>query len=464
MNILALFTTISKDTSEINLKDMFHRRLNLAQKWLALYILFVPIMLIPFKYKIQLSEMIFVPLFLGWIICIYKGNVTFNRTSLDIPLIIYLGVASLSLVNSKYILESCIELTGILYLVLLFFLLSSLIRKKEELRFFLYIWMIATSLVVLLGLIGMALAYSMKLQSLFVQYRIMYPYVGQLYRAISTMQNAKMLCSYLVASAGINLSLFLTEKDQALRKWLGSLLIGLSTLTVLTFSRDIFGLLVCICFFIFRLPKFSSRKTLKKWIIVTLVVIFIVINIGTSLRFISGNIFLSENKYQGQLTDNVSFLNPEGTIEKLNANVSYLPTNMFMLKKIAFQIFKEHPFLGSGIGTFNQNIAELKESKWLPSDFPPFDPHSTFFGTLAESGVFGFGTLSVLFIIFAANLLNASKVTEDNFIRIVIYGFCASFFGLVVQVLNLDIMNFRFLWLVLGIGMAARNIGLNREA
>lgn len=462
MNIWAFYITILKVIFEMSLRDVFFRKSNLTHKLLALYILSVPLMFFPFKYKIQVSEIIFLPLFIGWLIYIFKSKVKLNRTSLDIPVILYLGVTALSLVNSKYILKSFIELTGIIYLALVFFLLTSLIRKREELRFYLYIWMVATSLVVLFGLIGMGLAYGIKLQSPFVQYRISYPYVGQLYRAISTMRNAKMLCGYLVASAGINLSLFLTEKNSALRRWLGFLFICLCTLTILTFSRDIIGLLVCIGFLVFKLPRLNSLKTLKTCIVLILIVFFIIINFGTSFRFITGDISLSKDSFQEQLRDNISFLDSERTINKLSVNVSYLPTYFLMLKKIALQVFKEHPFLGSGVGTFNQKIVELKEKKELPPNFPKFDPHSTFFGTLAESGIFGLGALSLLFTIFAASLLNASKVTEDGFVRIVIYGFCASFFGLIVQVLNLDIMNFRFLWLLFGLAMAARNIGLNR--
>lgn len=463
MNIWALCITTLKVISEISAKDLLYKKLNLPQKWLALYIFLVPFMFIPFKYKVQFTEVIFLLLFIGWIISIFKGRVKIIRTSLDIPLILYLGAAALSLVNSEYLLKSFIEITGILYMILLFFLVSSLIRKKEELRFLLYTWMAATSLVVLFGLVGMVLAYVMKLQTPFVQDRALYPYVGQLYRAVSTMRNAKMLCGYLVASAGINLSLFLTEKDSALRRWLGFLFICLCTLTILTFSRDIIGLLICIGFLVFKLPRLNSLKTLKTCIVLALIVFFIIINFGTSFRFITGNISLSKDRFQGQPRDNISFLDSDRTIKKLTVNISYLPTYFFVLKKIAFQTFKEHPFLGSGVGTFNQKIVELKERKKLPPEFPKFDPHSTFFGTLAEAGIFGLGALSILFTIFAASLLNASKVVEDNFMQIMIYGFFASFVGLVVQVLNLDIMNFRFLWLLFGLGMAARNIGLHTE-
>lgn len=446
----------------MNLPEVY-QRLTLTQKWLALYILIVPIMLVPFQYKIQLSEIIFLPLLTGWLICLFKGRVILKKTSLDIPLILYLTIAALSLVNCGYNIKGVIELAGMAYLILLYLLIANVVTQKEQLRFFLYTWMAATSIVVILGLLGEFLVYIMKLPNPFVLHYTNYPYIGQMDRAISTLRNAKMLCAYLVASAGINLSLFSTEESVVLRRWLGLLLIALCILTICTLSRGIFGLLVCIASFTFRFPKFSSLKTLKRCIIMILIMLFIVINIGTSLRFCSGDISFSKEEYQGQIKDVNSFLSPEGKAERLTVDITYLPTYFFMLKKVALRIYSEHPFLGSGIGTFNQKVIELKGNGWLPLWFPLLDPHSTFFGTLAETGTFGFVTLALLFTVFASNLSNASCVTEDNFMRIVLYGFCASFFGLVVLNLNLDIMNFRFLWLLLGLGMAGSNIALNRE-
>lgn len=132
---------------------------------------------------------------------------------------------------------------------------------------------------------------------------------------------------------------------------------------------------------------------------------------------------------------------PREGADRVTIAVSYVPMNYFALKKIAFAAFMEHPLTGIGIGTFHR-LTERAYADGILSHYAIyFDPHSTIFGALAETGVLG--ALAVV-ALFAACLTHTTRQVEPAWMARALK---AAVIGIAVNSLNVDALNFRFLWI-----------------
>jgi hypothetical protein len=136
----------------------------------------------------------------------------------------------------------------------------------------------------------------------------------------------------------------------------------------------------------------------------------------------------------------------EGAL-RFNLQVSYNPMSYYLLKTAALSAFAEQPWTGVGAGRFAVVTARAADEGLLPESSRGSDPHSTLFGALAEKGVTG-GLVVVLLVGLALRSgARASDGPETWFVAA-----CgAAVIGLAVNSLNVDVMNFRFLW----VGLAA---------
>ena len=86
----------------------------------------------------------------------------------------------------------------------------------------------------------------------------------------------------------------------------------------------------------------------------------------------------------------------------------------------------------------------LKKIDMHPSHFPSWDPHSTFFGTLAENGIIGFIIIILIFYGFIKKtFINIYPYKFINFVMLSIL------VGIIIDAFSLDIMKFRHLWIFL---------------
>ncbi|NJB86657.1 hypothetical protein GGR26_002434 [Lewinella marina] len=111
----------------------------------------------------------------------------------------------------------------------------------------------------------------------------------------------------------------------------------------------------------------------------------------------------------------------------------YLP-----IKRAALRVGQQHPWLGVGPGqfaTFSQGAVPPGE---LPPAFGPFDPHSVWTGTIAETGILGLLTLITLVAVLFAYWPKQITVVGALLILFLI----SSVFK--------DVLNFRGLWVLIG--------------
>lgn len=122
-----------------------------------------------------------------------------------------------------------------------------------------------------------------------------------------------------------------------------------------------------------------------------------------------------------------------------------LETNYMAHKRAAFLIGAAHPWLGVGPGRFREHTEALKASGDYPQHLHRFDPHGAWTGAFAETGSLGF--LALLALVASLWYYRLPQGTGA--------GWSASI-GLLLLLFLLaslfkDVMNFRGLWLLVGL-------------
>lgn len=111
------------------------------------------------------------------------------------------------------------------------------------------------------------------------------------------------------------------------------------------------------------------------------------------------------------------------------------------LKQVAWSAFLDHPLTGVGPGQFDRETERAFERGRLNARYRNKPPQSDFLGRLAETGILGGFSLLLLWGSWLRSGLALSKgcvMPRAAFAAVV---------GLLVNSVNADVMNFRFLWL-----------------
>lgn len=131
-----------------------------------------------------------------------------------------------------------------------------------------------------------------------------------------------------------------------------------------------------------------------------------------------------------------------------NFQVTYNWMSYYLLKRVAVNGFLDAPWRGAGLGRFHDLTERAYRAGLIDAPFRAIDPHSALLGRLAETGVSGGITLAAVWVgAFAAVRRLALRAST----RALAIGLLAGFAGLAVNSLNVDVMNFRFLWIGFGL-------------
>jgi hypothetical protein len=121
-------------------------------------------------------------------------------------------------------------------------------------------------------------------------------------------------------------------------------------------------------------------------------------------------------------------------------------SNYTVLKETSIIAGTENIF-GVGSGGNNEYVQKLKSEGRYPDNFENFDPHSIYTGTFGELGIFGL--LALMWMIYEAGrqLINIQKKSNSFLVK----GLMACFIFFALEGFVLDILNFRHLWILLGV-------------
>ena len=136
------------------------------------------------------------------------------------------------------------------------------------------------------------------------------------------------------------------------------------------------------------------------------------------------------------------FVDPTGT-DVLVVHIPYAWVSYGLLKRLAWEMWQAHPLVGHGLEEFSMAVSRAFHEGRI--HYSRADPHSTWCGALAETGLIGLLGLAGFWIVL---LRSARNTRLDVLTRTPwqVRALHAGLIGLLVNSLHVDIMHFRFLW------------------
>ncbi len=398
-----------------------------------------------------LIEVVFLAVILVWVIrLILTKNLRFVKSSLDIPLGIFLLLVLIScvvtLVRLNHLFSSLLTgslgaaLKGIFLLdkdanlanfytlryaltifegVLLYFFLTNTIRSKNFLRKVITVIALSSAVVASYGIF-----------QYLTRFHLLEYWVRQdpnLTRINATFQDPNSLGSYLVLAIFLAGSLFLIG-GRWKRLFLGCLTVGLGLCLVFSASRAAWASLVLVLVVmaialsrekvgIFFKTGFNRRRGKK---IMVGVLIFLLVFI-VALVLIASKAELEVGKrgsYYNVLLSMFKFSNLVG---------EEVDTRMFHFWRPGWQMVKDHPVFGVGIGSFY----------WLLRiylNFPPESPiydnaHNYFLQIWAELGTAGLVSFLLILVVILRTGMQLLMRVKDRYWRLVTLGLVGGITG-----------------------------------
>ena len=434
-----------------------YKESSLEEKLLWLYAAVMPFIdVFYFKFhgkKIVCADIVFIALFVVCVTKYIKGKLVINKSPLYLSLFLMPILFLVSFINSVNIFDSFVEFAGLIYLIILFVLVSTIVSTSKKLRSVLCVYIFSSVLISLLGLFALfaALTSGNMETNLFLGYGTMEAMAHHFPRLSLTFESPNMSLTYLHVALVMGMIFFLTQNKGKAKFFIFLAIIIMFAAAFFTGSRRFAGFLLSI-FIILSWFGRGRIATMCKYISFSgFIVVFIAAFITTIWVVFPIKITGSDAP------------------KTLNVQIQSAYSIHCLLPAVAVNMFKKHPFIGVGFGTFNRNFKDNVDWEHLEAsygfeaypDYPElvekrtlnFDPHSVIFGVLAETGMFGFLGLVYFFLQYMFLLIRRFKHAVCNSFERVMYGcFLAGFIGFMLNAITLDILSMRHFWFMLAVG------------
>lgn len=428
----------------------------LREKLLLFYIASLPIMktaIMPiFKEKLQFSELIFLAILACCLGDFIKMIKFLSRQAISAASAALALAAAFSLIRNGVSLSSVIECSGLIYLLSLFLLCILIIRSESLFWFIIKAWIAVSLLVVCLGFLAWGTSLLLKdyYHNPFVLFYAPFSSVISFPRIISTFRNPNMLLTYLHITLGMIIPLFLLAKNRNKKIICISVIFLLLLAVILTGSRHILGVL----FTLFLLALFLKKEMNKKGFWAFILGLFFIAQLFITAVFTRWTIYpVKAEKIPASKQLSISF--------------SYADSIYNLQQMTAISIIKDHPFFGIGPGKFPDKFMEYTlwekyaDTLKIEEIGGPYksDPHSTYLGIFAETGIFGLLSFFLIIYFIFVNLSETLKKPASNLMhRYFGLSFLAIVSGFLLNAFIIEIISMRHFWVLLALIVAQRNI------
>ncbi len=440
----------------------------MPDKIIYLYLILLPLMKLPkpafMGGKVQYADLVFIPLFVLFIYGLFRKKLSFLRDKINIFLLILVTVANLSFWRSGLNGDILPDFLGLVYLVCLFFVLVFFINKREQFIRINFILFFLASAISVLGMIIFILYNALDIEWLsgFV-----------MPRAVTSQSSlvpfSRVFLFLNLPEMYINFALLGLAGAFVYKRYLRNHGIGrtggvdfcialIALSAFFSFSRSLAGLLLFLTLMLYGFYKKSGlvSRALRISCFCLFVLIFVFFIVAGlfeiyPVSFSPGNI---------NALPQISF----------NSNLE----SRFYLAKAAVAAAGKHPFLGIGLGAFTDHftgflnkadIGALSRVCRVPPPLLRMDPHSLYFGAVAELGYLGLAVLLFTLSLILRKILKGYKEAgNDTFLRDSCYIFLCVFLGYLLNGLFVDMLSMRSFWVLLGLAAAVANLaeGQNR--
>ncbi|MBI4620200.1 MAG: O-antigen ligase family protein [Desulfobacterales bacterium] len=430
------------------------------EKLLWIYIVSIPFQWSPtilhIQKRIQWSELIFPVIFAAYLINYFLGKRDFKKNPLQLSCLIMILSFIPSILNSVAVRSSLTELAGFIYLILLLSFIINILTKPEQLKRALYVWIFTALFICLIGMVafGLSLIGAIDKSNVMLYYGTIESQAHHFPRVQSTLISPNMFTTYIHTSLIFLMILIIGgigKEDRSSKIILVAISVIFIGTAFLTGSRRITGILLSL-FLI--LIKFELSKTLSiiKYVAFCGFIIFFLASLITSI-FVIFPVKVDFNK----LT------------REVQVNLSYSYSLHFLQPVTSLNMFKKHPLIGVGIGTYNQNFKDNVEWEKVKSTYGfeaypeyadsvdkktlSFDPHSVYLGALAETGITGLIGVLIFFsniiYLLTKKISRASAKVNQN----VLWCVLAGIIGFFLNGFTIDLLTMRHFWFLIGIGL-----------
>lgn len=380
--------------------------------------------------RLQLSEVLFILVMIAGLLKLKTSGAPFSWTMVDTAVLIYLAINLLS-ATVNFSQSSLLEVLVRSYLVGVYLAFRVAVGAAwftwAHLRFAVMLMAVVLILITALGYGFLAFGQETILLAKYPDY----PYLGTVFRAKGLMQTPSMYISIVNYSF---LFIWCDALFNGFTRTRSLLLAGLFICAFFSFSKAVLllGLVIIWSSLRYYRPQYRALA----WSVCGLVAI---VYFGlTNFVYISDPAHAELEAGHLAVPDVHAFSEP-----------TWFATAYISAKKAAIHLATTAPLVGIGPGGFYDRIDEMKAENWYPRHLPPHDPHSIYFGALAETGLLGLLSLLILIGTCFWVLTGVPDVPLRLFLLIWLI-------VLAIEGLNGDLMNFRHYWVQIGLigGMA----------
>ena len=323
-----------------------------------------------------------------------------QKTQLDLLVIIFSLVLIFSLFISKTKTVSLQDFIIFFSYFIIFFLITNSIDKKSDFYSFIHLFFIISSLVSIYTII---------------QYYGFDPYLSDLHSLTSTIGQKNWVSNYLAMIFPVMFSFFLLEETQKNKIVYFFLLSILYATLMICQSRGIWisiSLTAILAIYIiikFKFYKIFNRN--RKWLF-SLLLTFLAITI----------IYSTDNPLNKS-----AITVPQRAMTTFDEQDPSINTRMLIWRN-TFEMIKDKPIFGSGIGTFKMNYLNY-QAKFLRGN-PEYikywtnagESHNEYLQMWAELGIIGLGIFIGIILMFYSLIIDYLKKNDSDKEKIIVFG------------------------------------------
>jgi O-antigen ligase len=355
---------------------------------------------------------------------------------LDIAVAVYLGGSLVALLFSPDQAAGLIEMVRHLYLAGIYVIIAIAVRQG-------FAATVATGLALsggVLAFIGLCAAAVRMISGISITAlspMTTLPYIGDTVRLSGLTASASMFACVLAVSLPFAL---MHPAIRASRAGLAVVAAIFGAAAALTFSHSIAGIAVAALIVAWPQLRYQPSRIAATAAAVLVVLAF---NFAAlvAIRSVGATPLRDDTVFQYGVD--------RGRTEIGGVNVEYQTMSYLRIKQVAWDAFVSRPLTGIGLDRFHSVTEAAYQEGRLTTSYRAIDPHSTFFGRFAEAGLIGGVTLLGLWLAIARGGIQLWR-TRGGFEWIAIAA-VAGIAGTLVNSINADVMNFRFLWVALGL-------------
>lgn len=365
---------------------------------------------------------------------------TVVRNPIFWPMLVFMGLAWLSLINAPYQERSVVVLSFTAFTMLVSLFLPNILNTEDKFKLMVKAVLIGMAVTTIFGIYQFAgdlvgLPQSLTgLRDLYTKNILGFP------RIQSTALEPLYFANYLLLPLSLLLTLFLKKLSPFSQKWSLLLLLIAGLNLVLTVSR---GGYIAAAVSVALIGAFCLRQLLTVRNVAALVIVVALV---------------------GGLT--IKFLNTGEALEKFTTHIQNLFGGASYSERVetyelAYRAWLDHPLLGIGMGSFGPYTSY---HAYVVPDGGYKIVNNEYLELAAENGALGLAAFIVVLSVLAARTVKAYRLSQSNYLKSAIIALSAALLGILVQYNTFSILYIMHVWITIGLLMSVQQLILNHES